>query len=90
MYTTTANTGVPQADTTLLVSLYELGRRGRPIHLVSLAQAVGTDVRAVLAALARLEARGLVSAPRYRLTMLGLGVAARLARTRESAKTRAA
>ena len=63
----------------VLRAMYELAQLDCPAHPGTLARAVGCSPCELLAALQGLDERGLVSAPRLRLTMLGLAQAARVA-----------
>jgi hypothetical protein len=63
----------------VLRALYELAQLDCPVHMGVLAGAVVCAPAELLAALQVLDARGLVSAQRLRLTMQGLAQAARIA-----------
>lgn len=72
---------------TLLVSLHDLVRAGRATDLTNLAARAGLAPNEARAALARLEAVGLVllrSAAPAQLTLRGLALASALAGERES------
>lgn len=73
----------------LLLALETLARADQPAHVGRLAAQFGRSRTDVMAALGRLDGKGLVDAPRCRLTMSGLvaaralrGACARVAHTR--------
>jgi hypothetical protein len=60
----------------LLTRLFRNGQAGETTDIISLAHSCGTDVLAVLRAMAALERAGLADARRLRLTLSGLALAA--------------
>jgi hypothetical protein len=60
----------------LLTRLFRNGQAGETTDIISLARSCGSDVLAVLRAMAALERSGLADARRLRLTLSGLALAA--------------
>jgi len=60
----------------LLTRLFRNGQAGETTDIISLARSCGSDVLAVLRAMAALERAGLADARRLRLTLSGLALAA--------------
>ena|SRR5687768_12647749 len=60
----------------LLTRLFRNGQAGETTDIISLARSSGSDVLAVLRAMAALERAGLADARRLRLTLSGLALAA--------------
>jgi Mn-dependent DtxR family transcriptional regulator len=71
-----------------LLAVYELSALDRPVHPGAVARLLGVSVGSATRSLRSLDARGLVWAERCRLTMRGLGTAARLRALRARARPR--
>ena len=71
-----------------LLAIYELSAADRAVHPGALARLLRVSPNLAICTLRALDAKGLVSAQRCRLTMLGLATAARLCAMRARARPR--